>query len=57
MNASIHIWRRDVLFASDARFHDDTILYEMPFERSIDIDYEIEFVLNELLMKRFGLIK
>jgi CMP-N,N'-diacetyllegionaminic acid synthase len=57
MNASIHIWRRDVLFASDARFHDDTILYEMPFERSIDIDYEIEFVLNELLMKRSGLIK
>lgn len=57
MNASIHIWQRDVLFASDARFHDDTILYEMPFERSIDIDYEIEFVLNELLMKRFGLIK
>jgi hypothetical protein len=29
----------------------------MPFERSIDIDYEIEFVLNELLMKRSGLIK
>lgn len=56
MNASIHIWRRETLFASDARFQEDTILYEMPFERSIDIDYEIEFVLNELLMRKFGLI-
>ena len=56
MNASIHIWRRDTLFGSDARFQDDTILFEMPFERSIDIDYEIEFVLNELLMKKYGLI-
>jgi N-acylneuraminate cytidylyltransferase/CMP-N,N'-diacetyllegionaminic acid synthase len=56
MNASIHIWRRETLFSSDARFQDDTILYEMPFERSIDIDYEIEFVINELLMKHYGLI-
>lgn len=57
MNASIHIWRRDTLFANDARFQEDTILYEMPFERSIDIDYEIEFVMNELLMRKYGLIK
>lgn len=56
MNASIHIWRRDTLFASDARFQDDTIVFEMPFERSIDIDTEIEFTINELLMKKFGLI-
>jgi len=41
---------------SDARFHDDTILFEMPFERSIDIDTETEFILNELLMKKYGLI-
>jgi len=57
MNASIHIWRRETLLASDARFQDDTILYEMPFERSIDIDSEIDFVMNELLMKRFGVIE
>ena len=56
MNASIHIWRRQTLMSSDSRFQDDTILYEMPFERSIDIDNEIEFVINELLMKKFGLI-
>jgi N-acylneuraminate cytidylyltransferase/CMP-N,N'-diacetyllegionaminic acid synthase len=56
MNASIHIWRRETLFASDARFQNDTVLYEMPFERSIDIDTEIEFTINELLMKHFGVI-
>lgn len=56
MNASIHIWRRDTLFANDSRFQDDTIVFEMPFERSIDIDTEIEFTINELLMKKFGLI-
>lgn len=56
MNASIHIWRRDTLFANDSRFQDDTIVFEMPFERSIDIDTEIEFTINELLMKKFGVI-
>lgn len=56
MNASIHIWKRATLFSSDARFQDDTILYEMPFERSIDIDTEIEFVMNELLMRKYGII-
>lgn len=56
MNASIYIWRRDKLFMSDDRLHDDTILYEMPFERSIDIDTELEFEMNEFLMKRDGLI-
>jgi CMP-N-acetylneuraminic acid synthetase len=56
MNASIHIWRRDVLLASDARFQSDTILFEMPFERSIDIDTEIEFEINESLMQRRGLL-
>jgi CMP-N-acetylneuraminic acid synthetase len=32
------------------------VLFEMPFERSIDIDTEVEFVLNELLMKKYGVI-
>ena len=56
MNASIHIWQRSTLFSSDDRLHPDTILFEMPFERSIDIDTELEFELNEFLMKKAGLI-
>lgn len=56
MNASIHIWRRDILLSSDDRIHDDTILFEMPFERSIDIDTELEFEINQFLMKRDGLL-
>ena len=56
MNASIHIWQRSTLFSSDDRLHPDTILFEMPFERSIDIDTDLEFELNEFLMKKAGLI-
>lgn len=57
MNASIHIWLRERLLTSDERFQDDTILFVMPFERSIDIDTDIEFEINELLMKKYGLIQ
>jgi len=57
MNASIYVWRHDVLFASDSVFIDDTRLYVMPEERSIDIDSELDFRLVELLMhERLGAI-
>lgn len=50
MNASIYIWKREVLFNYDTLFLPDTILYEMPEERSIDIDNEIDFKLVEIIM-------
>lgn len=52
MNASIYIWKRDVFRADPRVFYSDTLLYEMPFERSWDIDSEIDFEIVECLMSR-----
>ena len=38
MNASIYIWKRDFLLKSKNLHSKNTIIYEMPYERSIDID-------------------
>lgn len=52
MNASIYVWLRSVLFASDSVFNESTALYEMPEERSIDIDSELDFSFVEYIMSR-----
>lgn len=50
MNASIYIWNRESLLQAKQLF-DKTILFEMPEERSVDIDSELDFKIVELLMK------
>ena len=50
MNASIYIWKRDVLLNEDSVFLPKTGLYVMPEERSIDIDSELDFKFVEFLM-------
>lgn len=52
MNASIYVWRRDVLFESPTIFNDDTRLFVMPEERSIDIDSSLDFFIVERLMEQ-----
>lgn len=52
MNASIYVWRRDMLFEREGLFHPDTALYVMPEERSLDIDSELDFEVVSLLMER-----
>lgn len=52
MNASIYVWRRDMLFEREGLFHPDTTLYVMPEERSLDIDSELDFEIVSLLMER-----
>lgn len=52
MNASIYVWKRDVFVASPAVFYADTRLFEMPEDRSIDIDSELDFAIVEMLMSR-----
>ncbi len=52
MNASIYVWRRDALFNHATIFNEDTQLYCMPPERSIDIDSELDFFMVEQLMER-----
>lgn len=48
MNASIYVWHRHTLTAG--LWNGRTKLYEMPHERSVDIDSEIDFRLVEMLM-------
>lgn len=54
MNASIYVWRRDVLLREDSLFLPGTAIYFMPPERSIDIDSEFDWALVEFLMGRRG---
>lgn len=52
MNASIYVWNRDKFINNPAVFYDDTLLYVMPPERSLDIDHAFDFEVVEMLMNR-----
>lgn len=52
MNASIYAWRRDTFMENPRVFYPDTRLYEMPRERSHDIDSELDFAIVEFLFAR-----
>lgn len=54
MNASIYAWKRRVFMKKPAVFYNDTLLFEMPVERSIDIDTEMDFEFVRLLMQKRG---
>jgi CMP-N,N'-diacetyllegionaminic acid synthase len=55
MNASIYAWRVAAFLQNPAVFYPDTRLFEMPEERSVDIDSDLDFTLVELLLrKRLG---
>jgi len=55
LNASVFVWRRTTLFADhDILLGDNTLLYEMPEERSIDIDSEVDFQFVEFMMTAQG---
>ena len=54
MNSSIYVWRRDTFFSSSSVFFDDTRLFEMPAERSVDIDSELDFEIVKMLMAKRG---
>ena len=51
MNASIYIWKRASLFKNVKLINKNTVMYEMPEERSVDIDTMIDWYLVELLMQ------
>ncbi len=50
MNGSIYIWRRDSLVNDQVVFLPTTILYEMPPERSVDVDSDLDFRMVTWLM-------
>jgi CMP-N,N'-diacetyllegionaminic acid synthase len=49
MNASIYVWRRDRFLHAPRVFDEATRVYEMPEERSFDIDSELDWRIVELL--------
>ena len=53
LNASIYVWKRQSLFSGyDIMFGNNSLLFIMPEERSIDIDSELDFQFVEYLMSR-----
>lgn len=51
MNASIYVWKRDDFVDDPSVFYDGTLLYEMPEDRSHDIDTPMDFQIVEMIMK------
>ena len=54
LNASIYVWRRDILLQRDTVFNEKTLLFVMPEERSHDIDSEVDFEIVELFARKRG---
>lgn len=52
MNASIYGWKREVLIQENSLFLATTGFYEMPEDRSIDIDSELDFELVGYLLNK-----
>jgi len=52
MNASIYIWKRNIILNENTLFLEKTGLYVMPEERSIDIDTELDFEFVEFFMRK-----
>lgn len=52
MNASIYVWWRDRFLTEPYVFDEGTRLFEMPTERSFDIDEPLDFEIVEWLMLR-----
>jgi N-acylneuraminate cytidylyltransferase/CMP-N,N'-diacetyllegionaminic acid synthase len=50
MNASVYVWRRSALLEGKKVFFENTRIYEMPTERSFDIDSELDFKIVQMLM-------
>jgi CMP-N-acetylneuraminic acid synthetase len=51
MNASIYVWKTHVLLNQERIISGKVRFFEMPENRSIDIDTEVDFKLVELLIK------
>ncbi len=50
MNASIYIWSREALLNNNQLFNQKTLFFEMPEERSYDIDTEMDFKIVEMIL-------
>jgi CMP-N,N'-diacetyllegionaminic acid synthase len=51
LNASIYIWSRKNLLSSSKLISKKTILFKMPYSRSIDIDDKFDFIIVKHILK------
>ena len=51
MNAAIYIWKKEKLIKSKKLLLNSLSIYEMPPEKSIDIDSKLDFRINEMIIK------
>jgi CMP-N,N'-diacetyllegionaminic acid synthase len=51
VNASIYIWKRNYLLKSNTIISNKTSLYEMPYNRSVDIDTKDDLKIVKLFLK------
>lgn len=51
MNASIYVWTREAFFSGPGAFTPRTRLFEMPEERSVDIDSPLDWKVVEMLLR------
>jgi len=52
MNASIYIWKKNYLNKNSKLFSKNTVCYEMPYNRSIDIDSPDDLEIVKIFMKK-----
>jgi N-acylneuraminate cytidylyltransferase/CMP-N,N'-diacetyllegionaminic acid synthase len=52
LNGAVYVWRRDALVDDPKVFYPDTLIYEMPADRSIDIDSELDLEFAEFILTR-----
>jgi len=50
MNASVYVWKREEFVREPALFYQSTQMFEMPQERSLDVDSETDFRIVAFLM-------
>ena len=51
IHASIYIWKRQALLTSPTLFTENTDIYVVPDDRSLDIDTELDWRIVEFLLK------
>jgi N-acylneuraminate cytidylyltransferase/CMP-N,N'-diacetyllegionaminic acid synthase len=54
MDGSIYVWKTSAFRTEPKVFYPDTLLFEMPADRSRDIDSELDFMIVEMLLRRRG---
>ena len=52
LNASIYIWNRKNLINSKKLINKQTFFFKMPYERSIDIDDKLDFIIVQHILNK-----